>query len=196
MTKLYTTILLSLLALSLSVQGQAKKYPMPKDVAEKMLASVPEKEGKIFFEEEVSADPALKKDELYNRIRKWFTDSFAEAKSTLEVDDMQNGLFTGKAAYKYTKASGLVVNTGYINCVIKAAVTDGGFKYQLYDFSTNESTNGLTGLASTGIKHTYDLTEVLQDYKNGKKNNLSRRQLDNMNQMVYYIQMSLKDLSK
>lgn len=196
MTKIYVSILLSLLVLSVQIQGQVKKYPMPKDVSEKMLASVPEKEGKIFFEEEVSADAALKKDELYTRIRKWFADSFVEAKSTLEADDMQNGSLTGKAAYKYTKASGLVVNTGYINCVIKVVVTDGAFRYQLYDFSTNESTNGLTGLASTGIKHAYDLSEVLQEYKNGKKTNLARRQLDNMNQMVYYIQMSLKDLAK
>ncbi|MBE7170757.1 MAG: DUF4468 domain-containing protein [Williamsia sp.] len=196
MTKLYLSILLSFLVFCANAQGQLKKYPMPKDVSEKMLASVPEKEGKIVFEEEVPAAPGMKKDELYTRIRKWFADSFAEDKSALETDDVANGLLSGKAAYKYSKASGLIVNSGYINCVIKMVVTDGGCKYQLSDFTTNESTNGLTGLASTGIKHSYDLTDVLQEYRSGKKTNQARRQLDNMNQLAYYIQASLKDLLK
>jgi hypothetical protein len=169
MQKYGFALLFAVLVLCANVPAQPKKYPIPKDVSEQMLASVPEKDGKIFFEEAVTAAPALTKEQLHTRIRQWFTEQFAGNKSTIETDDVQKGLLAGKAAYKYTKASGLVVNSGFINFVFSAAIKDGGFRYQLSDFTTNESTNGLTGLASTGIKHTYNLEEVLKDYREGKK---------------------------
>lgn len=185
--------ILGILLLSTTAFAQTKKYPLSNDLSEKMLATIPVKDNHILFEGEIKGNPSMTKDELFAKLQKWFADSFAGDKSEIQVNDKEKGVFSGKAAYKYTKSSGLVVNRGYVNCVLQIAVANGSIKYQMSDFQTNEGTNGLTGL-SAGIKHSYELNQVLEDYKNDKKSNLARRQLDNMNQVAYYVQMSLQEM--
>ena len=59
-----------------------------------------------------------------------------ESKTVFEVNDVANGLLTGKGAYNYENINGLIKHVGYTMLVMNVAVKDGKFRYQLDDIAS------------------------------------------------------------
>lgn len=175
------------------------KYVLSKDQAERMLDSIPTKDDKILYDEIVTTDSTQTKEQLFIRIRQWFVENFTDSKNVLEVNDKDNGLLTGKGTYKYAMLNGLNTHEGYTTFVINAAVKDGKFRYQLYNFNAEGVNTSLWATNSYGRPNIYkekvDMDEVLKLYKSGKREKYAKKYLGDMLELVYYIKMSLADLA-
>jgi hypothetical protein len=192
----FIAILFFASSISISSFCQKKKYDLSPDQRKEMLKSIPTKDDKIFYDEVVTVDSSLKKDQLFMQLRQWFVENFMESKNVLEVNDMENGLLTGKGTYKYTKINGLNVHSGHVMFVINMAVKDGKYRYQLYDFTATDENQSLLSSTAKSYTHTIDLNEILAMYKKGKREKFTRMFLDDMIDLVYYIKMSSADLVK
>jgi hypothetical protein len=173
--------------------GQMKKQEPSKDELTQMLKTIPRKEGKIFYDQVVLCD-SLKKDDLFIRIRQWFVENFTESKAVLEVNDITNGLLTGKGTYKYSMINGLNMHSGYTLFVINVAVKDGKFRYQLYDFTAENRNQSMLSSTSSTTKHTINLDEVADLYNSGKREGYARKLLEPMLRLVYFIDHTLYEL--
>lgn len=160
-----------------------------------MAKIITTKDNKIFYDEVNTTEPSLTKDQIFIKIRQWFVENFMESKNVLEVNDIQNGLLTGKGTYKYSKINGLNVHSGYVMFVMNVAVKDGKFRYQLYDFTASDNNQSMLTSQRNYSIDVIDLNDILKMYKSGKREKYARKFLDDMLALVYKVQKSLSDLS-
>lgn len=187
-----TVIILPFMFIADHCKGQHKKYEPTKDEIARMLNSIPLKDGKIFYDQVVLCD-SMQKDQIFIKIRQWFVENFTESKAVLEVNDIENGLLTGKGTYKYSMINGLNVHSGYTEFVINIAAKDGKFRYQLYDFTANNKNQSMLS-SNDGYTKEIDLNEIVFMYNQRKREAYTRKLLEPMLQLVYLIDHSLVDL--
>ncbi|WPO89925.1 DUF4468 domain-containing protein [Chryseobacterium sp. HR92] len=107
------------------------------------------------FEDVVKVDSLTTKDELYNRARSWYADTFNSEKDVMSIDDKNLGEISGNGAIRYEPRGfyfGALCATGYISYKINIYVKDGRYKYNFHTF-IHEGTRcpGGGGLVSYGI---------------------------------------------
>lgn len=176
-------------------QAQRKNYEPTKEQTKQMLDAIPTKEDKIFYDEIIVCDTSLNKDKIFIRLRQWFIENFMESKAVLEVNDIDNGLLSGKGTYKYTNYNGLNIHSGYTQFILNVSVKDGKFRYQLYDFTAYNNNKSLLASPGVSTNEKVDLNEMLTLYRKKKRVGYSRKFLEGMIELVYYIQHSIKDVS-
>ena len=85
---------------------------------------------------EVVQVEGVSKEDLYQRAREWFTDTFRSSNDVIQLDDKENGQIVGKAIFTYRQLFGEVLG---IDCLINFKISvfckEGRYKYDLTDFS-------------------------------------------------------------
>lgn len=167
---------------------------------------IPTKEGVIFYEQVAQCTDGQK--DLYLKARKWFVDTFSNAKSVLQMDDKEDGKLTGKAYHTYKFNNGMSSSTVNIDFTLNLDIKDGKYRVQFYDmYGSNTNVNG--GLAMLGAlggnyKATQDATtmrqveynNVLNDFLAGKRVKYNKKLLDGMNDQVKILFASLEKTMK
>ncbi len=87
------------------------------------------------WEEVVTVDSTANKTELFNRARRWFSNTFKSEKDVISITDKESGEISGNAVVKYKSDRfyvGVVCVNGYVNFKINVYVKDGRYKYVIH----------------------------------------------------------------
>ncbi len=89
----------------------------------------------LSYSEVVKTD-SIPQSELYNRAKIWFSTTYVDSKSVIQLDDKDNGQIVAKAKMVYNPKvfTGSSQTEGYINYTIKVFVKEGRYKYEISDF--------------------------------------------------------------
>jgi hypothetical protein len=99
--------------------------------------SIPVVDGAYQFQEVVSVDSTIKKDQLYKKAKTYFMDVFVAAKDAFQYDDQQEGRIVGKgyltvSDYK-SVFPGVAVLKWDVNYNTEIICKDGKYKFRIYD---------------------------------------------------------------
>jgi hypothetical protein len=167
---------------------------------------IPTKEGVIFYEQIAQCTGNQK--ELYLKARKWFVDTFHNAKSVLQMEDKEDGKLAGKAFHTYVFNNGLSSSNVAIDFTLNVDIKDGKYRVQFYDmYGANTNVNGglamlsaLGGNYNAGSDATsvrkIEYNKVLDDYLSGKREKYNKKLLDGMNNEVKNLFASLEKVMK
>ena len=100
--------------------------------------TLPMKDGKVFYQAIDTVD--ANKNEIYNRSKIWFVNTFNKARAVLQLDDKDSGIIMGKGATKFD-AGNFVVGPiiMYLHYTININIKDGKSRIQVYDiYAANE----------------------------------------------------------
>lgn len=101
------------------------------------LLSIPLLSQELKYEEVVTVDSTITKEELYNRARSWYADNYKSEKDVMSIDDKSLGEISGNGAIRYEPRGlyfGALCAVGYISYKINIYVKDGRYKYNLHSF--------------------------------------------------------------
>ncbi|MBV8389059.1 MAG: DUF4468 domain-containing protein [Mucilaginibacter sp.] len=101
------------------------------------LDSIPVVDGKYQFQEVVTVDNNITKDQLYKKAKTYFMDIFTGAQNAFQYDDAQEGKIVGKGVlivndYKSTFPSVAVLKWD-INYNTEIICKDGKYRVRIYD---------------------------------------------------------------
>ncbi|WP_284461172.1 DUF4468 domain-containing protein [Chryseobacterium sp.] len=107
------------------------------------------------FEDVIKVDSTVTKEELYNRARSWYADTYKSEKDVMSITDKELGEKSGNGEiwYEHQKFyAGVLCAKGYVMYKINIYVKDGRYKYNFHSF-VHEGTrcSGGGGLVSFGI---------------------------------------------
>ena len=104
---------------------------------DKLLGILPLKEGKVTYSDVVQLQ-GVTKEEMYNRVKLWFIETYNSSKDVIQLDDKEHGEIIGKGCFRakwnfrfYTVLSMNVWKT------IKIQFKDDSFRYEITDFRLN-----------------------------------------------------------
>ena len=108
-------------------------------------------QDKLTYSEVINIDSASK-DELYNRAKAWFVNSFVSANDVIQMDDKDGGSIIGKAVMNFTQSflSGSLGTNGVIRYSVKIFLKDDRYKYEITDF-VHDPSNKSHGDFSMGV---------------------------------------------
>jgi len=194
--------LLTLLLLAIT----ATCFGQDRDSEIKENLFIPTKDGAIFYEQVAQCTGNQK--ELYLKARKWFVDTFNNAKSVLQMDDKEDGKLAGKAFHGYRFSNGISNSNVNIDFTLNLDIKDGKYRVQFYDmYGSNTNVNsGLAVLGALGgnARASQDATTVrlveyntiLNDYLAGKRVKYNKKILDGMDNEVKVLFASLEKAMK
>jgi hypothetical protein len=79
---------------------------------------------------------SVKRNDLFIRAQKWFSEIFIDSARVLEITDKEAGVLTGKAGFCYEESYwGSELITGSIIFTISIYVKDGEYKYEIGNFN-------------------------------------------------------------
>ena len=101
------------------------------------LDSIPVVDGKYQFQEVVTVDNSITKDQLYKKAKTYFVDVFTGAKDAFQYDDAQEGRIVGKGQltvsdYKSIFPSVAVLKWD-VNYNTEVICKDGKYRVRIYD---------------------------------------------------------------
>lgn len=100
----------------------------------------------ISYSEVVQVE-GVPKEDLYQRAREWFTDTFRSSNDVIQLDDKENGQIVGKGLFKYVQRYGIFVWDCTIRFTVSVAVKDGRYRYEINDFEHSaDNANNRLGL--------------------------------------------------
>jgi hypothetical protein len=176
------------------VYGSPVKALARKEPEKKENVMIPTKEGLIFYEQVAQCTGNQK--ELYLKARKWFVDTFHNAKSVLQMEDKEDGKLAGKAFHIYMFNNGLSSSYIAIDFTLNIDIKDGKYRVQFYDmYGANTNLNGSFGYDAMSVR-TIEYNKVLDDYRSGKREKYNKKLLDGMNNEVKTLFSSLEKVMK
>lgn len=94
------------------------------------------------FEEVVEIE-GISKEYLFLRGKSWFVSTFRDANSVIQEENRTDGIILGKGSFKYepTIFQSAPLVKGYVNFSISVYFKDGRYKYKLYNFVHESSSN-------------------------------------------------------
>ena len=189
------SILFAVLLISMSAGAQKKKQDiaLTDQQLQVMVDTIPTKDGKIFYDRIVYLDSSKRQADIYNDIRLWFVENFGSGKAVIQVDDIANGKLIAKGLYLYSFVTGINRHSGYTNFIINVIVKDGKFRYQVYQFQSEDSDRGLMGSESQGMHRTLVMDNCYEDYKAGKRVSYNRKNLERVVLCQYTIESTLSE---
>ena len=106
-----------------------------------MFSSIPLKNGKAFYSGIVQIDN-VSKNELYNRAKRWFVNTYTSAQDNIQLDDKENGEIVGKGCFQ-TNWDIAIISSQNINVcqTIRILIKDNRYKYEITNFSVNYFAN-------------------------------------------------------
>lgn len=105
----------------------------------------------------VELDTALSQEEIYRRAKRWFVDSFRDAKEVIQLDDPTTFTVVGKGVWKFNAEIfvGSAVRKGYMRFSLEIAAKEGRYRVRFYDYrhegSTSATQYGLAGPLNLGL---------------------------------------------
>jgi len=87
------------------------------------------------WEEVVRVDSVTNKNELFNRARQWFSNTFNSEKDVISILDRNTGEISGNAVVEYKSNRfymGVACVNGYVSFKINIYVKDGRYKYVIH----------------------------------------------------------------
>ncbi len=101
---------------------------------------LPLKDSVIVFEEiVVLKDSSVKADKIFSAAQTWFTNTFKNAKSVLQVNDPGQFKLIGKGTQVITAPTARIAGTK-LNYSISIDAKDGRYRYRIYNFIYNNGT--------------------------------------------------------
>lgn len=104
---------------------------------DKLLGILPLKEGKVTYSDVIQLQ-GVSKEEMYNRVKLWFIDTYNTSNDVIQIDDKEHGEIIGKGCFRtvwnlrfYTAQSLNVWKT------IKIQLLNNSFRYEITDFKLN-----------------------------------------------------------
>jgi hypothetical protein len=101
---------------------------------DKLLGILPLKDGKVTYSDIVQLQ-GVPKDEIYNRVKHWFINTYNSGKDVIQLDDRENGEIIGKGCFRalwvirfYSAQSVNVWKT------IKIQIKNDRLRYEITDF--------------------------------------------------------------
>lgn len=89
----------------------------------------------VAYSDVVLLDSTIRKEDLYNRSKRFFVDYYKSAKDVIQLDDKENGEVIGKGLFKTmwqnTAFSSFEVSVYH---TVQISVKDGKYKYEIKDF--------------------------------------------------------------
>lgn len=96
----------------------------------------------ISYSEVVQVEGATK-DELYQRAKNWFVDTFRSANDVIQLDDKENGQIVGKGNFSYSqKVTWAAVANNTIRFTAAITIKDGRYKYEFSNFEHSMAVPG------------------------------------------------------
>lgn len=206
MKKLLLILFFTVVATSGFAQDDKKPKKSKKEEIPKENLTIPTKDGVIFYEQ--IAQCSDNKKQLYLKARKWFVDTFKDAKSVIQMDDKEEGKLAGKAYHTYKFTNGMNTSDVDIDFTLNLDIKDGKYRVQFYDmYGTNVNVNaGLAMLGALGGSYnaTKDATtirkveynQVLKEYLAGSRVKYNQKLLDGMHNEVKRLFASLEEVMK
>jgi len=120
--KLVLTILFNLIILNFNfAQG-------------KLLDILPLKNGKVTYSAVVEVD-SVSKDELYNRVKRWFVNTYNSGKDVIQLDDKENGEAIGKGFFEETwMVTFYAAQNVKVWQTVKIQLKENKYRYEITDF--------------------------------------------------------------
>ena len=135
---------------------------------DKLLGILPLKEGKVTYTDVVQLQ-GVTKEEMYNRVKLWFVETYNSSKDVIQIDDKERGEIIGKGCFRavwnlrfYTAQSMNVWKT------IKIQLKNDSFRYEITDFRLN---NVFFPTQNTSVS---DLGVPLEQWNKGHDSNNRR----------------------
>lgn len=94
----------------------------------------------------VHIDSSTSKDELFDRAKIWFVESYNNADAVIHMENKEKGIIIGKGLFNYTPSKNSYITkplTGVIHYTFSVYFKDGRYKYYMTDF-IHESRASLT----------------------------------------------------
>lgn len=132
----------------------------PTQLAGETQKAISNNNDQLNFTDVVKVDSTIKKDELFNRARIWFSQTFNNSKAVLDIQDKEAGQLIGNGTIKTLgKNNSYVYNYGYVSFSIKVLVKDGRYKYIFSDFyHKSDETNVIAyGFLTNAKECPYDI---------------------------------------
>lgn len=130
----------------------------------------PEKDGKVYYSEVIQVDTSLKKNDLFNTVRKWFAEAYKSANDVIQLQDRETGEIVGKgivkAVYKIPLNPSVDVSVYH---TINISVKDGRFRYVITDLRARYYSSG-TQIGTSYIKGNDVEWTVTNEVRGNKKN--------------------------
>jgi hypothetical protein len=192
-------LLLVLILMPALLFGQNSKEKKPSftipepssEVSKSMMESIPTKDDKIIYDTIINVDTSLKSKVIFTRVRQWFAEKFLDSKSVLQVNDIDNGILTGIGTYKYYISNGLNMHAGFLRFTLNVAVKDGKYRYQLYNFNSDEQNTSILSTNGQSYAESVNFDQVYYMHTQGKRASYTRKYLQEMINLVYYINTTL-----
>lgn len=126
MRKLLTALLVQVAVLC-HINAQAPAEPMV----------IQEKDGAVFYEEVVQVDGATQ-EELYNRAKIWFAETFRSAKEVIQLDNKEEGKIIGKGVSSFIVNAGTAIESDIpLYFTIDLQMKDGRYKILFSNMRTH-----------------------------------------------------------
>lgn len=147
------------------------------------------------YEEVVQAD-GLSAKQLYDNAILWTANEYKSSNDVIQVKDSENFVVLGKGSFKYNPGFFMahVPAIGWVRHTFKISCKDGRYKYEIYDFIHEGSTNsygqnGTLGILNDGEKYTGSSEALDRGYRN-------RTNKDAVKQSKKFAESSIKTLKE
>lgn len=124
--------------------------------------------------------PGVDKNELYNRAKLWFVNTFKDARSVLELDDREGGILQGTGYYSMNSRIGKLWSTTQIE------IKEGRFRYTLKNLEIRTDPSYVSSIHVPGTTTT--LSELYSDKNIIERDKLVRTEI------VTFINSHIKSL--
>ncbi len=110
-----------------------------------------EEDSKLTYEEVINVENASK-DELYNRAKIWFVNSFNSSNDVIQMDNKEDGQIIGKAIfiYKPSMLQQSEQSKGPVKYTFSVFLKEGRYKYEVTNF-IHEPNGNSYGTLSVGL---------------------------------------------
>lgn len=142
------TILISCLVLIITITASAQPKPLNFSMA-------------------IKADDTISPKELYKRGKFWFSDIFDASNKRLTLDNPEQGVIVGTAAFPYSSKvhTGSAKTKGMIEYQVKLRFREARYEYEITDFRHKGSEISF-GLITQDATYNSEIAGVSQEWKN------------------------------
>jgi len=147
------------------------------------------RENSIYYEEIVTVDSLLKKNDLLILTKQWVTKNFVKTETfnPLQLEDKDYGLISVRI---YLKDVGYRDEPVMVSCVGKIQVKDGKYRYTFSDFSySSKSTNANIG---NNGKEEGSCDDFVKNWQNGNSKKRFGLYLERIDEQIQILIKSLK----
>ncbi len=136
------------------MDGRTSKVPKG------LVSAVSSNAKPLEYEKVFQVDNAITNDELFNRARSWFVDTYKDASKVLQVEDKESGELVGAAILTHSYGVLLTPMKMTIDYRISVRIKEGRYKVRVYNLYNSKVKEGKMIVDGIG--------EITESHKNNK----------------------------